>query len=117
MQSLDKKELQFEPISLEPLIESLVKGWQIRAANAGIKFRIKMDSPLPQIVADPDLLPHALANLLDNAIKFSPDGGPVTISSWKEKNNLLITVTDQGVGIAEEEFEEIFQRFHQVDGL
>jgi signal transduction histidine kinase len=116
LQSLDKKALQFEVISLEPLIESLVNGWQIRAASAGIEFRIKMDSPLPQIVADPDLLPHALANLLDNGIKFSPDGGLITIRSWKEQNNLMITVSDQGVGIAEEELEAIFQRFYQADG-
>ena len=116
LQSLDNKALQKKVIFLEPLIESLVKGWQIRAAEAGIKFHIKIDSQLPKIVADPDLLPHALGNLLENAIKFSPDGGSITISAWKEENNLIISVSDQGVGIAEEELESIFQRFFQVDG-
>jgi len=116
LQSLDKKAVQFEVILLEPLIESLVNGWQIRAASAGIEFRTKTDSPLPQIVADPDLLPHALANLLDNGIKFSPDGGLITIRTSIEKNNLMITVSDQGVGMAEDELKAIFQRFYQVDG-
>jgi signal transduction histidine kinase len=116
LQSLDKKAFQFELISLEPLIESLIKSWQIRATSAGIKFHIKMESPLPQIVADPDLLPHVLTNLLDNGIKFSPDGGPITIRSWKEKNNLMITVSDQGIGFTEEELQHFFQRFYQADG-
>jgi signal transduction histidine kinase len=116
LQSLDREVIRPEVISLEPVIGSLVNSWRIRATSAGVKLQVDMETPLPQIAADPDLLPHALANLLHNAIKFSPEGGVITIRSWQEKNDLMITVSDQGVGIEEEELKAIFQRFHQADG-
>ncbi len=116
LQSLDSKALRLKIISLEPLIESLVKSWQIRATKAGIVLNVSIDSPLPEIEVDQDLLPHALANLLDNAIKFSPDGGEIDIRSWHENGTLMVSVADQGIGIAGEELELIFQRFHQADG-
>ncbi|MGB3717136.1 MAG: ATP-binding protein [Candidatus Promineifilaceae bacterium] len=116
LQSLDKKDLQVEIISLEPLIQSLVDGWQIRATSAGIKLQTKMAPALPKISADPDLLSQAVATLLDNGIKFSPDGGPIITRSWTEGNDLMIAVSDQGVGIPKEELETIFERFYQADG-
>jgi signal transduction histidine kinase len=116
LQSLDREVLRPEVISLEPVIGSLVSSWRIRATSAGIELRVDMETPLPQVAADPDLLPHALANLVHNAIKFSPDGGTITIRSWEEEDSVLISVSDQGVGIEKEELVAIFQRFHQADG-
>jgi signal transduction histidine kinase len=116
LQSLDKKDLQVEITSVEPLIQSLVDGWQIRTNNAGIKLQTKIAPELPKITADPDLLSQAVATLLDNGIKFSPDGGTIIIRSWTEGKNLLISLSDQGVGVLKEELETIFERFYQADG-
>lgn len=115
LQSLDDEALEPEVISLEPLVESLVKDWQIRAAAAGVTLQAELEYALPQVKVDSNLLSHALANLLDNAIKFSPNGGRVTIEARRDENSLLISVADQGIGIEKEELEVIFQRFHQVD--
>jgi signal transduction histidine kinase len=116
LQSLSEKDLQVEIISPGSLIDSLVDGWQIRAASAGIELRTEIDPALPEIMADSNLLSQAVANLLDNGIKFSPDGGHILIRAWAEENCLMIALTDQGVGIPEEELETIFQRFYQADG-
>jgi signal transduction histidine kinase len=116
LQSLDKKELRLKAISLASLITPLVDGWQIQADEAGVELQTEIASSLPHIVVDPELLSQAVATLLDNGIKFSPDGGSIVIRGWTEANDLLIAISDQGVGIPGEELETIFQRFYQADG-
>jgi two-component system sensor histidine kinase VicK len=55
-------------------------------------------------------------NLLGNAIKFSPDGGTVTVRAEPEADRVLVIVEDQGIGIPEDQLDKIFDRFYQVDG-
>lgn len=66
------------------------------------------------VMADPDRLTQILVNLVGNAIKFSPQGGTVTISATRENDDLVVRVADQGVGIPQEMRERIFDRFQQV---
>jgi signal transduction histidine kinase len=62
--------------------------------------------------ADNDLLALALGNLLSNAIKYTPDGGDIYISARIDDQNAVITVRDTGIGVAQDEQERIFDRFH-----
>jgi len=68
-----------------------------------------------QVQADPQQLQLALVNLLENAIRFSPPGGRVRLSSWLVDGEVGLTVADQGPGIAEEHRERLFDRFYRVD--
>ncbi|MCJ7745111.1 MAG: ATP-binding protein, partial [Actinobacteria bacterium] len=68
-----------------------------------------------EVVADPDRGEVVLGNLIRNAIKFSPEGGAVTISVREAGDMAEVCVTDEGIGIPEEEHEKIFDRFYQVD--
>jgi signal transduction histidine kinase/CheY-like chemotaxis protein len=68
-----------------------------------------------EIVADRGKLKQMLLNLVSNAIKFTPDGGTVTISSRRLENEVEISVTDTGIGVAEEDHERIFEEFQQLD--
>lgn len=68
----------------------------------------------PNIVADKDKLDQVLSNLISNAIKYSPDGGDITISVVDEGNQLRFGISDQGMGIPPEHLDRIFQRFHRV---
>jgi len=56
-----------------------------------------------------------LTNLLDNAIKYSPDGGTITVDAYPQDGAMIISVTDQGIGIPERERERIFEKFYRVE--
>ena len=67
------------------------------------------------IQADRDLLFQAFANLLDNAIKYTPDGGGIAIKSYQEGRRGHIEIADNGPGIPESEYENVTQRFYRLD--
>jgi signal transduction histidine kinase len=65
---------------------------------------------------DPLRLEQVLANLIDNAIKYSPDGGPIDVTLTAGGDELQIVVTDEGIGVPPEHRERIFDRFYQAHG-
>ncbi|MGQ9521830.1 MAG: sensor histidine kinase, partial [Anaerolineae bacterium] len=71
---------------------------------------------IPTILADREHLLLAISQLLDNAIKFSPQGGTVRIRIWSEGDWVNLAVQDEGIGIPREHLPHIFERFYQVDG-
>jgi signal transduction histidine kinase len=70
---------------------------------------------LPQIAADPDMLRQVLANLVENAVKYSPSGGRVQLSLWRHEGRVLFAVRDEGLGIPLREQERIFEKFFRLD--
>ncbi|HOP40659.1 MAG TPA: ATP-binding protein [Geobacteraceae bacterium] len=70
---------------------------------------------LPLVQADPDKLEQVLINLLDNAIKFTPAGGSVTVAAVELKDRVRIDVKDTGIGIPPKDISRIFERFYRVD--
>jgi two-component system phosphate regulon sensor histidine kinase PhoR len=76
---------------------------------------LKLDEPLPKVLGNSDLLQRAIANLLDNAIKYTPDGGSVTLSLHGEESEVVFRVTDTGIGIDAEHLPRVFERFYRVD--
>ncbi|GGA42476.1 two-component sensor histidine kinase [Paenibacillus physcomitrellae] len=82
-----------------------------------LEKKLEMDADLvpAEIEADQILLSQVWVNLLHNAIKFTPEGGTITVSLAVEDNHALVSVKDTGIGIAEEELVHIFERFYKVD--
>jgi two-component system phosphate regulon sensor histidine kinase PhoR len=86
---------------------------------------ISMDSPhfamdlpmesLPLIDANRDRIKQVLINLLDNAFKYTPSGGQVRLSAWREEEIIKVAVADDGIGIPKEDLGRIFERFYRVD--
>ena len=72
-----------------------------------------LPATLPDVVGDPDLLDTVVGQLLENAVKYSPDGGVVTLSAEADGDRLRIDVADRGVGIAEADRGRVFERFVQ----
>ena len=64
---------------------------------------------------DEDLLRRMVINLLDNAIKYTPDGGSVSVKLWREDGRIKLRVTDNGIGIPAEAAARVFERFYRVD--
>jgi signal transduction histidine kinase len=79
-----------------------------------VEFKADLDPRLPIVVGDRDRLTQVVSNLVNNAVKYSPDGGTVTLSTRAEGGFALISVTDTGLGIPPDEIGHVFERFRRV---
>jgi two-component system phosphate regulon sensor histidine kinase PhoR len=82
---------------------------------AGLRVELATPSETPSVVGDPAKTRNVLTNLLDNAIKYSPDGGCIDVILAPEAGRLRFTVRDQGLGIPRNEQERIFEKFYRLD--
>ncbi len=86
------------------------------AARAGnLRLNVEIPDDLPRARADRDRLAQVLINLLDNAVKFTREGGRIDVMAGREEGSVVIAVRDTGIGIPGSEVERIFERFHKVD--
>lgn len=105
--------MAFHPVDLAELLSEVVQQARSRASERDI--RLEPLPSLPSIKGDHDKLRMALNNLVDNAVKYSPQGGPITIGASLEGDEVRLWVRDEGIGVPSEERERIFERFHRVD--
>ena len=104
---------QVQPVALLPLLEEAVAAAQDSAAAR--QLRVVLEAPQGATVdGDPFLLRRALANLLDNAIDFSPDGGEVRVLLSRARRRAVVRVQDQGPGIPEYAQEKVFEKFYSL---
>jgi two-component system, OmpR family, sensor histidine kinase SenX3 len=104
----------------EPVLVNLVLGEateRVRAAaeQRGVELALEEPSPPVAILGDRRQLTSAVYNLLENAVKFSPDSGVVQLTGAVKNDEVVITVKDTGIGIPSRELERIFERFYRVD--
>lgn len=104
------------PLDLSDLVHESVLEFQTFAQEQNVQFYVDIHPELPPIPGNRERLHLALTHLIENAIKFSPNGGVVSIRVWAEEMWAYITTADQGLGIASEHQERIFDCFYQVDG-
>jgi two-component system sensor histidine kinase SenX3 len=103
-----------EAVDVDTIVAEALSRYKVAADNADIA--ITTDAPTGYIVlGDQPLLVTALANLVSNAIAYSPNGSPVSISRRRRGDNIEIAVTDRGIGIAAADQERVFERFFRVD--
>ncbi len=95
-------------------LEEIVAFWRERAANSGLELACDIEPGL-QIEADREGIRQALANLIENALKYGEAGGRVAVSLHRALNQAVFRVTDHGPGIARAHHERIFQRFYRID--
>jgi PAS domain S-box-containing protein len=105
---LDRKEVDVLPL-LERVMNSL------KATTVFHWFELPTADELPPVWGDEDRIEEIFFNLLDNAIKFSPSGGQISIQTQAREEEITISITDPGVGIAPDNQERIFQKFHRLD--
>jgi two-component system, OmpR family, sensor histidine kinase KdpD len=105
--------LSREPIDLRTILDQ-----QVDAFGAILGTRtLELDVPeeIPIVYGDPSAIEHILANLLDNAVKYSPDGTSIEVQISTDDNELLISVADRGPGIPEHVLPKVFERYRRAD--
>jgi signal transduction histidine kinase len=107
-------DLQRAPIDLTFLLKSVIDKFSIQAQHVNIALCGELAPALP-IVGDGDRLAQVFTNLVDNALKYTPEGGRVTVCAAQQNGNAVVSVIDTGVGIHPDDQARIFERFYQVD--
>ena len=113
---LESGRLEFAIEHCEPtsIAESVVKAADVHLPKS-LTLELRADGQLPPIATDPDKVRQVLANLLDNAVKYSPDGGMILVTVEPEGHNVRFAVRDEGLGIPATEQPKIFEKFYRLD--
>ncbi|HEX9057310.1 MAG TPA: PAS domain-containing sensor histidine kinase [Ktedonobacterales bacterium] len=105
--------LRFAKVAIPELVAQVVMNLRSMSQTAQVTLHIDIPEDLPQVYADDLRLQQVLTNLINNAIKFTPPGGCVTVSATRAGGALRVEVSDTGEGIPLEDQERIFERFYQ----
>ena len=108
-------QLDLQPSHIENLTQSVIKRFSPIAKNKNISLDVDLPKSLPLVTMDDSRITQVLTNLVSNAIQYSPQDGKVLISAKPGENEMMVSVSDSGIGIPPEHISHIFTRFYRVD--
>lgn len=114
LEQADKQEMTKSPIKLDSIVHEVMDDLQESAKKKKIRLIEQSNTHLPPVAADRGLISRAVSNLIDNAIKYSPERTSVIISTILEADFLRVVVEDKGYGIPSSEHDKIWQKFYRV---
>jgi len=106
--------LEYKPVDIEALLRELDDTLSVLASAKGITLTFGYDENLVA-VGDAQWLKHAVINVIDNAIKYTPEGGSVAVRAMRDGSYVVIDVRDTGIGIPSSAIPHIFERFYRAD--
>jgi len=106
--------LHLASVPLEEMLQDVVSSFRPQAVNKQIALEVELADGLAPVEADPMLMRQAIANLVDNAIKYTPAGGRVMLQAVQQDGRQLISVEDSGVGIAPADQPRLFEKFFRA---
>ena len=112
---LGELNFHFEEVSLRDALEGVIPLVEAKVGLKNITIHNKVQENLPHVWADRDRLTQILVNILDNAVKFTPEDGSVFIEAGQKDNYAVLTITDTGIGVPKEEVRRLGERFYRVD--
>jgi two-component system phosphate regulon sensor histidine kinase PhoR len=115
LQEMDLILPKFQPVDMLAIAKNLAEKYQDQAAANLLTIHVQSTPGLPNVSGDPKSLERAITALIDNAVKFSPDGGRVDINLYEEDSFVVIDVIDRGIGIEPDHIAHIFDRFYHLE--
>jgi GAF domain-containing protein len=116
LQRIDAGNLQMGLHSMVDVVQTAVANHSIVAEKRGLSVKCNLPAEITPILLDKGRINQVIDNLITNAMKFSPDGGVITVTLRESENELRVIVSDQGIGMPKEKQARIFDRFYQIDG-
>jgi signal transduction histidine kinase len=113
----DAGELAITPQTIEPerLLQEVASLYQVQTQRKRITLDLDMASPLPTVEVDPGRMTQVLTNILDNALRHTPEGGKIALSAKEVNGQVELAVQDSGPGLKAEDLDRIFNRFYRTD--
>jgi histidine kinase len=111
----DAFQLNLKPISIHQIIESTCYRLLMQFEEKGVTLKNNIAEDLPAVLGDEDRIGQVLLNLIGNGLQYTPVGGTVEISAKPTESELLVSITDTGIGLTAEHLPHIFTRFYRVD--
>ncbi len=117
LSSIESKEIKMnlEKTSINSIIQSAANLYKEQLEKSQHTLKIHVPQNLPPVFIDPSRMEQVFSNLLENANKFTPPGGMITITAYTEDNFVRVDVKDTGIGIPAEHLPRIFERFYRID--
>jgi Signal transduction histidine kinase len=110
----DKSMLKLNELAINSLISDIVNNFSLKVTSKGGKITYKLNATNDLALVDEVHFTNVIFNLMDNALKYSDKPLLLTIETWNEKDNLLISIEDNGIGINKEDVKRIFEKFYRV---
>ncbi len=107
--------LRRDDVRVDALLEQIKTDYEPQAKEKQITLKLDLPPKLPVLQGDRDKIALALHNLVGNALKYTPEGGCVTVNAAVDKDKLTVDVNDTGIGISEADAERIFEKFYRAE--
>ena len=107
--------LNKERVSLNDAVRDCARAAQVLAGQKGVSLKLEKELPAITLNGDQELIRRMILNLLDNAVKYTPSGGEISLALARQNGNAEIVVRDTGIGIPESAQPRVFDRFYRVD--
>jgi two-component system phosphate regulon sensor histidine kinase PhoR len=115
LSKIESQSIDLESDDFEEVLNKVINLLQKNARDKNIDFKVEIADELPAVYMVREQIKQVLINLIDNAIKYTPEGGEIKINVEEEGDKVYFSVKDSGIGIPKADQERIFERFYRVD--
>ena len=113
-QPFEARAIKKEPMNLREIVGECARAAQVLAAQKDLHLTVDAKSPVT-LTGDDELVKRLVLNLLDNAVKYTPEGGEISVKLTQQNGTALMIVSDSGIGIPQGDLPHVFDRFYRVD--
>ncbi len=109
----EANQLRFElkPVRLHELAETILGLFSAQAGERNVRLNLEAEPDLPEVMVDSQRFQQVIGNLIDNALRYTPEGSKIDLIIQRKQDNIVLTVADEGPGIPEDEISHVFDRF------